>query len=223
MSGNVLREEQRLHFHWTLSYTLFVCSKTNTRCPLTFSKHDVIWLQLYDRIVTKPSMTVCRIIHSLIRFMFTFPTLHDTSLVSQRPRPSEWHTSASKYKSRACYSPVSRAVHGSQRGQVVRAAEVSIQSVLSGRQVSGGARVGGGGEQLHWGAVMGGTGASVQAWKTNKANLVNVPNKLKAPVLHLSLEQIKSHFMATGFCFDNFHPISVLCKIKSSVFALCVI
>lgn len=59
--------------------------------------------------------------------------------------------------------PVSRAVHGSQRGQVVRAAEVSIQSVLSGRQVSGGARVGGGGEQLHWGAVMGGTGASVQA------------------------------------------------------------
>lgn len=48
-------------------------------------------------------------------------------------------------------SPVSRAIHGSQRGQVMRAAKVSVQSVLSGWQVSSGrgGRVGGGGEELH--------------------------------------------------------------------------
>jgi len=48
-------------------------------------------------------------------------------------------------------SPVSRAVHGSQRGQVVRAAELPVQSVLPGGQVGGGdgGGVGGGGEELH--------------------------------------------------------------------------
>ena len=47
----------------------------------------------------------------------------------------------------------------------MRAAEVPVQSVLSRGQVSGGdgVGVGGGGEELHRGAVMGGAGAGVQA------------------------------------------------------------
>lgn len=70
---------------------------------------------------------------------------------------------------------------------------------------------------------MGGAGASVQALKTNKVNSVNVPNKLEDPAPHISFEQIKSHFMVTGLCFDNLHPIRELYKIKCSVFTLFVI
>lgn len=71
-------------------------------------------------------------------------------------------------------SPVSRSVHGGQRRQVVRAAEVSVQPVLSGRQVSGGGRggAGGRGEELHGGSVMGGAGASVHPWATSEDQLV---------------------------------------------------
>lgn len=45
----------------------------------------------------------------------------------------------------------------------MRAAEVTDVSVLSRRQVTGGDGVGGGGQQLHRGAVVRGAGASVQA------------------------------------------------------------
>lgn len=45
-------------------------------------------------------------------------------------------------------SPVS-GVHGCQRGQVVGAAEVPVQAVLSGGEVSGGDAGGVGGEELH--------------------------------------------------------------------------
>lgn len=65
-------------------------------------------------------------------------------------------------------SPVSCSVHGSQRRQVVRAAQVSVQPVLSGRQVSGGGRAGGRGEELHGDGVVGGVGAGVHSWTTNK-------------------------------------------------------
>lgn len=48
-------------------------------------------------------------------------------------------------------SPISRAVHGGQRGQVMGAVEVTLQPVLSCRQVGdrSGGGVGGGGEELH--------------------------------------------------------------------------
>lgn len=65
-------------------------------------------------------------------------------------------------------SPVSCSVHGSQRRQVVRAAQVSVQPVLSGWQLSGGGGAWGGGEQLHRGSVVGGAGAGVHPWTTNK-------------------------------------------------------
>lgn len=105
----------------------------------------------------------------------------------------------------------------------MRTAEVSVQSVLSSREVSSGSRsrVGVRGEELHGGAVVGGAGASIQTWKTNKANSVNVPNKLVGPALHLFFEQIKTHFMATGICFVNLHPIKDLCKENFCVWTVC--
>lgn len=71
------------------------------------------------------------------------------------------------------HSPVSCSVHGSQRRQVVRAAQVSVQPVLSGRQVSGGGGARGGGEELHGGGVVGGAGAGVHPWTTNKDGSLN--------------------------------------------------
>lgn len=76
---------------------------------------------------------------------------------SRDPRPM-WH------------SPISCSVHGSQRRQVVRAAQVSVQPVLSGWQLRGRGGAGGGGEELHGGGVVGGAGAGagVHPWTTNK-------------------------------------------------------
>lgn len=65
-------------------------------------------------------------------------------------------------------SPVSCSVHCSQRRQVVRAAQVSVQPVLSGRQLCGGGGAWGRGEELHGGGVVGGAGAGVHPWTTNK-------------------------------------------------------
>lgn len=58
---------------------------------------------------------------------------------------------------------------------MVRAAQVSVQPVLAGRQVSGGGGVGGRGEELHGGGVVGGAGAGVHPWTTNKDCLEHAP------------------------------------------------
>lgn len=50
----------------------------------------------------------------------------------------------------------------------MRAAQVSVQPVLAGRQVSGGGGAGGRGEELHGGGVVGGARAGVHPWTTNK-------------------------------------------------------
>lgn len=62
-------------------------------------------------------------------------------------------------------SPVSRAVHGGQWGQVVGAAQVPVQSVLPRREVGGGGcgEVLIGRQEIHRGAVMVAARAGVQA------------------------------------------------------------
>lgn len=40
-------------------------------------------------------------------------------------------------------------------------------------------------------------------------------------MLHLPFEQIKSHFMATEFCFDNLHPIREL--LSNEMFCVCAV
>lgn len=51
---------------------------------------------------------------------------------------------------------------------MVRAAQVSVQPVLSGRHVSTGGGAGGRGEELHGDGVVGAAGAGVHPWTTNK-------------------------------------------------------
>lgn len=98
------------------------------------------------------------------------------SVYSQRSKVRGQYDTFHKHPFRTCKvdSPISRAIHGSQRGQVVRAAQVPVQSVLPWRQVGGGGwgKVRGGWQELHRGGVMVAAGPAVQACRTHRAHSV---------------------------------------------------
>lgn len=69
------------------------------------------------------------------------------------------------------YSPFPVVLEARQRGEMVGAANVAVQAGLPGGQVRSRR------EQLKWGSIVCRAGAGVQAWKTNKTNAQNMPDK----------------------------------------------
>ncbi len=104
---------------------------------------------------------------------------------------------------------------------MVGAANVAVQAGLPGGQVRSRR------EQLKWGSIVCRAGAGVQAWKTNKTNVQNMPDKPQGALKNGTLTKLNLHkknLMATSACYDNTNSTTALLdEIKCSCSGLLAI
>lgn len=85
------------------------------------------------------------------------------------------------------YSPFPGVLEARQRGEMVGAANVAVQAGLPGGQVRSRR------EQLKWGSIVCRAGAGIQAWKTNKTNVQNMPDKPQGALKNGTLTKLNLH------------------------------
>lgn len=85
------------------------------------------------------------------------------------------------------YSPFPGVLEASQRGEMVGAANVAVHAGLPGGQVRSRRK------QLKWGTIVCRAGAGVQAWKTNKTNVQNMPDKPQGALKNGTLTKLNLH------------------------------
>lgn len=85
------------------------------------------------------------------------------------------------------YSPFPGVLEARQRGEMVGAANVAVHAGLPGGQVRSRR------EQLKWGTIVCCVGARVQAWKTNKTNAQNMPDKPQGALKNGTLTKLNLH------------------------------